>query len=141
MGGSEAEVARSREMLSHLIELSGLSRREVEKRLLEEGSGTDLGRLLSGRLDLKLRHILDICRVVGIYPHEFFRIVFREGDQRSPLLQRLEALTIPSRGPAAARGVDARPTATDLEDLVRRLTEILRRLETLTSPRSPSRAP
>jgi hypothetical protein len=31
--------ARSREVLSSLIELSGMSRREVERRLLEEGAG------------------------------------------------------------------------------------------------------
>ena len=71
MGDSKAEIVRIRETLSHFVELSGSSRKEVEKRLLDEGCGTDLGRLLSGRLDLKLRHILDICRVIGLYPQEF----------------------------------------------------------------------
>jgi hypothetical protein len=139
MGGSKAEVERTRETLSHFIELSGLSRREVEKRLLEKGCGTDLGRLLSGRLDLKLRHILDICRVIGIYPQELFHVVFKEADQRSPLLQRLEALTSPNRRPAMARSPEARPLATELEETNRRLAEILRRLETLTSTQNPPR--
>jgi hypothetical protein len=139
MGGSKADVERVRETLSHFIELSGLSRREVEKRLLEEGCGTDLGRLLSGRLDLKLRHILDICRVIGLYPQELFRIVFKEADQRSPLLQRLDVLTGPNRLSGVARSVEVRPPATDLEEMNRRLSEILRRLDVLTSTPSPSR--
>src|SRR5260370_14092182 len=108
MGGSKAEVNRSRETLAHLIELSGSSRREVERRLLEQGCGTDLGRLLSGRLDLKLRHIVDICRVIGIFPLEFFQIVFKDSEQRSPLLQRLEAL-IPGRIARAVRAPEGRP--------------------------------
>jgi hypothetical protein len=139
MGGSKAEVERTRETLSHFIELSGLSRREVEKRLLDEGCGTDLGRLLSGRLDLKLRHILDICRVIGLYPQELFRIVFKDTDQRSPLIQQLDALTGPNRLPGTARTPAPRSPATDLEEMNRRLTEILRRLDAL-APASPNPA-
>jgi hypothetical protein len=130
MGGSKAEVEHVRATLSHFIELSGLSRREVEKRLLAEGNGTDLCRLLSGRLDLKLRHILDICRVIGIYPQELFRIVFKEADQRSSLLQRLDALTSPRRS-GAARSPEAHAPAPVLEEMNLRLAEILRRLERL----------
>lgn len=139
MGGSEAEVVRARETLSHLIEFSGMSRRQVEKRLLEEGCGTDLGRLLSGRLDLKLRHVVDICRVIGIYPLEFFHIVFRDSEQRSPFLQRLEGM-IPGRVQRAARSPESRPPAPNLEDLLRRFSELLRQLEKSTTDLSASRA-
>jgi hypothetical protein len=41
-----------RQALAHLIEFSGISRREVERRLCQRHCGTDLGRLLSGRLAL-----------------------------------------------------------------------------------------
>jgi hypothetical protein len=138
MGGSGAEVVRARETLSHFIELSGLSRREVERRLLEQGCGTDLGRLLSGRLDLKLRHIVDICRVIGIYPLEFFHIVFKDSEQRSPLLQRLEAL-IPGRIQRGARAPEGRPPAANFEDLLRRFSELLRQLEKSTTDLSAPR--
>ncbi len=132
MGGSKAEVEHVRATLSHFIELSGLSRREVEKRLLAEGNGTDLGRLLGGRLDLKLRHILDICHVIGIYPQELFHIVFKEADQRSSLLQRLDALTSPHhRRSGAARSPETRALAPEIEEMNLRLAEILRRLERL----------
>lgn len=139
MGGSEAEVVRARETLSHLIELSGMSRREVEKRLLEQGCGTDLGRLLSGRLDLKLRHIVDICRVIGIYPLEFFHIVWKDSEQRSPLLQRLEAL-IPGRVQRAAHAPEGRPPAPNLEEMLSRFSELLRQLEKSTTNVSAPRA-
>ena len=137
MGGSEAEVVRARETLSHLIEFSGMSRREVERHLLEQGCGTDLGRLLSGRLDLKLRHIFDICRVIDIYPLEFFHIVLRDSEQRSPLLQRLEAM-IPSRIQRAARAPEGGPPAPNFEDLLHRFSELLRKLEkSTTNPSAP----
>jgi 8-oxo-dGTP pyrophosphatase MutT (NUDIX family) len=100
MPGSEAEVERARATLRHLIDLSGLSRREVARRLLEERSGLDLGRLLCGRLDLKLRHALDISRVLGLHPLEFFRLVFKEPGERSPFLRQLEDLL--ASGPPAA---------------------------------------
>ena len=57
------EVGRMREARAHLIEFSGMSRREVEQRLCQRGCGTDLGRLLSGRLDLKM----DLPRYGGQY--------------------------------------------------------------------------
>jgi hypothetical protein len=140
MGGSEAEVVRAREILSHLIELSGMSRREVERQLLEQGCGTDLGRLLSGRLDLKLRHVVDICRVIDIYPLEFFHIVFRDSEQRSPLLQRLEAL-LPRRVPRATRAPEGRPPASNTEDLLRRFSELVLRLEKATASAGAPRTP
>lgn len=140
MGGSGAEVERVREALSHFIELSGLSRREVATRLLQEGFGTDLGRLLSGRLDLKVRHVLAICRVIGLYPHELFRLAFKEPEhQRSPLLQRLDAVTGTGRASGVARVSEIRTPAADLDELNRRLSEILRRLDALTPTPSPAR--
>jgi hypothetical protein len=131
-GGSEAEVARAREVLRNLIELSGASRREVEKRLGEQARGADLGRLLGGRIALKLRHVLDICRVIGIYPAEYFRIVFKEPEQPSPLRQRLDVLLGPGKLSRFARAPGAPPVpATDLHELHRRTVELLRELEKL----------
>jgi hypothetical protein len=131
-------VEHLRTTLCHLIDLSGLSRRQVEQRLLENDCGTDLGRLLSGRLALKLAHILDICHVIGIYPQELFRIVFPPTNQRSPLLQRLDAVTQALHTPAPARAPAASPPLPDLQEVSQRLVEILQRLDTLTATRDPS---
>jgi hypothetical protein len=89
----EGEVERMRWVLAQLIEFSGKSRREVERRLLQRGCGTDLGRLLSGRLDLKMSHVLALCRVIELEPLELVQIALKpRPGERSPLLRRLEAL-------------------------------------------------
>ena len=101
-----AEVERARATLRTLVDLSGMSRREVRRRLAAQGSGINLAGLLSGRLDLKLRHVIDLGRVLGVEPGEFFRLVFGAGEagQRSPLLRRLEGLIAPGRRQRAERG-------------------------------------
>jgi transcriptional regulator with XRE-family HTH domain len=125
-------VERAREVLRHLIELSGLSQREVERRLVERGSGTDVTRLLSGRLDLKLRHVLDISTVLGIHPLEFFRMVFREPEQRSPFLRKLDELVAPGSGQRATRPQIGRLSPGDVEDLQASIAELLGELKKLS---------
>jgi hypothetical protein len=133
MGGSKAQVEQARATLNDLIELSGLSRREVEQRLVEQGRGTDLARLLSGRLDLKLRHVLDLCRVLGIHPLEFFRMVFKEPERQSPFIQRLEALITPGRLRREVPAPSARPPAEDLDQLRQRVRELMLEVEELSA--------
>ena len=58
-------------------ELSLMSRRTVSIRMAEEGSGTDLGRLLNGRVQLKIGHVVAVCRALDLHPLEFFRILRR----------------------------------------------------------------
>jgi hypothetical protein len=86
------EVERARHLLVELVDLSMLSRREVERRMVERGNGTDLGRLLSGRLALRLCHVVAICQAIDLYPLEFCRMAFGEPKQRSPYLQRLDGV-------------------------------------------------
>jgi hypothetical protein len=131
---TRATVERARVALRSLIELSGLSRREVEKRLLDLGGGTDLGRLLRGGLDLKLRHIVDILRVVEIYPLEFFRMVCENPPERSPLLGRLAALVLPTRIGAPADKRQARSEVEALERLLARLAEVMAEVEEALAP-------
>jgi hypothetical protein len=124
----ESEVGRMRETLSHLIEFSGMSRREVEQRLGQRGCGTDLGRLLSGRLDLKMKHVLALCRVIDLEPVEFLQIALKpRPGQRSPLLRRLQAL-LPQAG-ADACPPSPPAAAPDLADLARRVHELAERLD------------
>jgi hypothetical protein len=128
MGGSKENVARIREALDGLVDLSGLSRREIERRLAQNGSGFDVSRLLVGRFGLKLDQLLDLLRVLEIHPVEFFRLVFKEPERRSPLLVRVRALYSsdePVRQ-AAARGAES-----DLDTLRRRLDEMEQRIEQL----------
>jgi transcriptional regulator with XRE-family HTH domain len=69
MAGS-AETQRLIELLRAKIRDSGLSQREVARRL---GSQADyVSQLLRGNLDLKLRQVYEILSVVGIPPAAFF---------------------------------------------------------------------
>jgi hypothetical protein len=94
-GANDRAVHRLREALRGLIDLSGLSRRQIEQRLSALGRGIDLTRLLKGRFEMKVRHVLDLSDVLGIHPLELFRLVFREPQERSPLLQQVQALFAP----------------------------------------------
>jgi hypothetical protein len=130
---ARAAVERARARLRDVIELAGLSRRAVEKLLVDQGAGTDLGRMLSGRLDLKLRHVVDICGVIGLHPLEFFRMVFREPRQRSPLLQRLEALVAPARLAQAVHPATTLPEEKQIDQLRQRLRDLARDIERLVA--------
>jgi hypothetical protein len=79
-------------MLRELIEISGLSPREVERRLRRSDAGVDLGRLLNGKVELGVRHVLDVTRVIGMHPQEFFTMACGRPRETSPLLRRVSAL-------------------------------------------------
>jgi len=131
MSGSKEEVARVREALNSVIDLSDLSRREIERRLARQGSGMDLNRLLGGRFELKLFQVLDVLGVLDIHPLEFFRLVFKEPEKRNPLLERMQALFASVRPPAAARPPGGRPAEKDLEELRRRVDQLAQWVEQL----------
>ncbi len=134
-------MERARVTLGHLIEFSGLSRREVEKRLLDLGCGTDLDRLLRGRLDLKFRHILDILYVIEVYPLEFFSMVCGRPRERSPLLGRLEAIVFPARVGARTDSVVARSGVEALERLLVRFAELTGEREAVVAAQAGGAAP
>lgn len=70
------EVRRAASLLEALIQVTGVSPEELEKRL--EASPGYLGRLLSGIVELKLRHILAILRILEIEPALFFQTLYPE---------------------------------------------------------------
>jgi hypothetical protein len=146
----DAELDRMREALLHLIEFSTMSQREVERRLRQRGCGTDLGRLLSGRLDLKMKHVLSICRVIELEPLEFVQIALKpRPGQRSPLLRRLEALlpyARPEAGPPAPppQAPDVAALLLRVQDLAERLIDLMgqaARPATPESAHSPAQSP
>ena len=140
------ELGRMRQALANLIEFSGMSRRQVERRLLENDCGTDLGRLLSGRLDLKMKHLLALCRVLELEPVEFVEIALKSRPgQRSPLLRRIEALlpegrTVAAPPTPAPRAPDAPALLRRMQDLAERLDELMREMARLAAPEGGQRA-
>ncbi len=73
----KGEIQRILDLLRMLIRISGLSNREVERRL--KLSPSYLSRLFGGYLEVKLEHILGISRALGLKPSEFFAFAYPEG--------------------------------------------------------------
>jgi transcriptional regulator with XRE-family HTH domain len=71
----EEEVRRYAGLLKQAIRAAGLSVSEVERRL---GAGPKaLRRIFSGQVDLKLKHVVAILRIIGMSQEEFFAIAAR----------------------------------------------------------------
>ena len=111
------EVRRAAKLLETLIQAVAVSPEELEKRL--DVSPGYLRRLLSGAVELKLRHILAILRILEIEPSLFFQTLYPEAGpagamvQLDELRQRLTALGVDrSAAPKPEVGID------DLERLV-----------------------
>src|SRR5215218_208467 len=126
---NEDEVVRLTNLLSAAVKFSNITQREVERKLgLSSGS---LSRLFSGGIELKIKHILDVCEVIGFPPSRFFRAAYPQRDEESGdawRLQRLLEQLHPGkdREPAALRPADeeqepaalANPTQADVERMV-----------------------
>jgi transcriptional regulator with XRE-family HTH domain len=147
------EARRYAQLLRQVLELSGVSEREVERRLAL-GGGT-LSRIFGGRIELKLSHLLAILAVAGVKPERFFQLaaVVLEGAAEESLgrqvLAALDRLAGPGVAPAGG-GVAAGEPAAALglladDEIDRRIDAALARLgigpgRTAAAPR-PSRAP
>jgi hypothetical protein len=110
------EVRRAAKLLEALIQVTGESQDKLERRL--EASPGYLGRLLAGRVELKLRHILAVLRVLEIEPSLFFKTLYPGADlagtvQLDELRHQVKSLGVRSE-PAPQAGVGME----DLEKLV-----------------------
>ena len=126
---NEDEVVRLTNLLSAAVKFSNITQREVERKLgLSSGS---LSRLFSGGIELKIKHILDVCEVIGFPPSRFFRAAYPQRDEESGdawRLQRLLEQLHPGkdREPSALRPAEeepepattANPSQADIERMV-----------------------
>jgi hypothetical protein len=79
---------RTRQTLRSLLGFADLSRRHVQRRIEAHGGYVDVGRVLRGDCDVKLRPVLAILEVVQLHPMEFFALVF--GPPTEPSFRRRE---------------------------------------------------
>jgi transcriptional regulator with XRE-family HTH domain len=70
------EVERQIHALKTLIKLANVSVRELERRL-KVGAGT-LNRIFSGRIELKVRHVLMILDEIGYDPKDYYNLLYGE---------------------------------------------------------------
>jgi hypothetical protein len=126
-----AHVARIREVLSSLIDLADMSRREVERRLAAQGFGFDLNRFFSGKFHAKLDQILDVCRVLELHPVELFRLVFKPPERRSPVLERFNRLFGANTTQPVARPPTVAQAGSGIDELRRRIEKLQKEIDEL----------
>ena len=121
----EVEVTRLTNLLSSAIKFSNWKQRDIEKAL--EWSSGSMSRLLSGGIELKIKHVLEICGVIGFPPSRFFHAAYPtadEGDSQSARVQRLLEQLHPALDeekepePAAASATISSAQQTEVERLV-----------------------
>jgi hypothetical protein len=129
---SKAAVARVREVLRSIIDVAGMSHREIERTLVSEGHGLDVNRMLAGRFDLKLHQLLDVLGVLEIHPVEFFRLVFKEPAKQSAILLRMREIFGAVRSATTSTPPPSAPgPAVTLDGLRRRMEELARQVDQL----------
>lgn len=111
----EDEVRQAARLLECLIQAAGVSEADLERRL--DASPGYVGRVLSGEIELKLRHILSILRALEIEPALFFESLYPAQPpagtiRMEDLQQRLQGLGLGDPAGAPEIVVD------DLEGLV-----------------------
>jgi transcriptional regulator with XRE-family HTH domain len=131
----DREVLRAQKLLEALIKAHGLTKKALDERL-GKGPGYT-SQVLTGRMELKLRHILEILRALELEPGLFFRALFLEPEnaQAPPLMERfLQSLsTIGAFGVQTTSPPQLPPI--DAEELDRRIRFAIR--EALAERGSP----
>lgn len=76
MKARDPEVARLARLLKSAILLSEQSQRSIERQMgLSPGY---LGRIIDGKLELRIAHILGVCRAIRVPPAAFFLAAYPE---------------------------------------------------------------
>jgi len=70
------EVRRATKLLETVMQAAGLTRKDLDQRL---GAGPGyVSQVLTGRMELKLRHVLAILRALEVEPSVFFQTLYPE---------------------------------------------------------------
>lgn len=114
----EDEVRRATKLLETVMQTAGLTRKELDQRL-GAGSGY-VSQVLTGRMELKFRHVLAILHALDVDPSVFFQTLY-PGDRPSSdqtvmeeFLKRFQKLGLGGTPPPQPPAVDPR----ELERLV-----------------------
>lgn len=127
---NEDEVVRLTNLLAAAVKFSNTTQREVERKLgLSSGS---LSRLFSGGIELKVKHILDVCQVIGFPASRFFLAAYPQREEEAGDAWRLQRLleqlhpakdreretAEPAPPPEEASTPSSGPTQADIERMV-----------------------
>ena len=122
----DEEVKRGTKLLETVMQAAGLTRKELDQKL---GAGPGyISQVLTGRMELKFRHIISILRALDVDPGAFFQTLYPEPRPAAPevgvveeFLKKLQKLGVgvgsklrPEPEPPPAPALDSR----ELERLV-----------------------
>jgi transcriptional regulator with XRE-family HTH domain len=123
----EDEVRRATKLLETVMQAAGLTRKDLDQKL---GAGPGyISQVLTGRMELKFRHILAILRALDVEPNLFFQTLYPDArpstDQAvmEEFLKRFQKLgfgAVPPAAPASA------PPALDPQELERLIQSAVR---------------
>ncbi len=150
----EDEVRRATKLLETVMQAAGLTRKDLDQRL---GAGPGyISQVLTGRMELKFRHVLAILRALDVDPGIFFQTLYPDSrpvsDQAvmEEFLRRFQRLGFNSSGPVppsppapAASSSPVKPTVDpgELERLVRKAVREALSDEDLQQDRGESNVP
>jgi transcriptional regulator with XRE-family HTH domain len=96
------------------MKVLGFTNRDVERKL--GLSGSYLSRLFSGLIELRVEHIVDIAKIIGVEPAELFQIAFpRKGKPSNVAAARLREVILGSQANAGENAEGSEDTSTELE--------------------------
>lgn len=114
---SETEVLRVTSLLASAIRFSGWKQRDIEKTL--GWSSGSMSRLLSGGIELKVKHIIEICQVIGFPQSRFFHAVYPNADEGGSSAARLQKMLEQMHPLEPEEEAQAAPSALDPANIER----------------------
>jgi transcriptional regulator with XRE-family HTH domain len=119
------EVRRATKLLETVMQAAGLTRKDLDQKL---GAGPGyISQVLTGRMELKFRHILAILRALEVEPSVFFQTLYPEDRPATDavvmeeFLRRFQKLGFGAQPPAPQRG-----PALDPQELERMIQNAVR---------------
>ncbi len=124
----DPETTRLINLIKVTLRILGLSNREVARRL--EMSPSYVSKLLSGAAEIRLDHVIRICRAASMEPSEFFLMAYPPSTPRvsvtqAKLREMLEGLTSPPPPPLIQE--HDRLSEKEIHDMLRKTLERLMR--------------
>jgi hypothetical protein len=126
---SEQQTERLMQTLKIVLRFSKIQNREIVKKM--RLSGAYLSRLLGGKIDVKVCHLLDLAAILELSPHELFAIALPptvQGPSRG--LRQLKGIVPHLIPPSIGGGPALNPPRPDLRALHQKIeagiSEVLR---------------
>ncbi len=126
---ADPETKRLVSLIKVTLRILGLSNREVARRL--GMSPSYLSKLLSGAADIRLDHVVRICKAAGMEPAEFFGLAYPLSAPRTSVTQgRLREMLqgiVPLSSPPPLPPLVERSSEKEIHDMLKAALERLTR--------------